>query len=245
MFAKKSFLGYSTLLILILCNAFACDDDGYSLGDFRISIATVVPEGEQSYSLVLDNGDKLLPVATDVYYKPQANQRVFVNYTLLSDRKEGYKHDIKINDIWDILTKPIINLTEQSEDSIVNDPIQVNEFWIGDNYLNASFSFNYGHVKPHAINMVRNTMENEENQSVLELEFRHNSYNSPYNTLFDGFACFNLKPFIQDDRDSIPIVIKYKNWRGDQTYELMYKFNKLNKSSRLMTIPNISSNEYN
>lgn len=245
MFNKNSIIGYTTLFIVILCCAFACEDDGYSLGDFRIGIATVELEDEQSYSLVLDNGDKLLPIATDVYYTPSANQRVFVNYTLLSDRKEGYKHDIKINDIWNILTKPIIELTEQNADSIGNDPIQINEFWIGDNYLNASFSFNYGHVKPHAINMVRNTAASEENQGVLELEFRHNSFNSPYNTLFDGFACFNLKPFIQDDRDSIPIVIKYKNWSGDQTYELMYRYNSLTKSNRLMTIPNISSNEYN
>ena len=105
MFTKKSILGYATLIIVILSSAFACDDnDGYSLGDFRISIATVVPEGQQSYSLLLDNGEKLWPAASDVYYRPSVNQRVFVNYTLLSDKMDGYDHYVKINDIWNVLT---------------------------------------------------------------------------------------------------------------------------------------------
>lgn len=245
MFTKKSILKYSVVFIVILCSAFACEDEGYSLSDFRINIATVIPDGEQSYYLVLDNGEKLLPISTDVLYNPRENQRVFVNYTLLSDNNNGYDHQIKINDIWNILTKPVINLTDQEADNIGNDPIQINEFWIGDDYLNASFSFNYGHVKPHAINLVQNEIAKSQYNDVLELEFRHNSYNSQYNSLFDGFVCFDLKPFRKENRDSIPIIIKYRNWDGDQTYELMYKYNYLNKDGQLRNIPNVSSNEYN
>lgn len=245
MFTKKSILGYTTLLIVILSSAFACSDDGYSLGDFRINIATVVPEGHQSYSLLLDNGKKLWPAATDVYYRPRVNQRVFVNYTLLTDKVDGYDHYIKVNDIWNILTKPVIELTEQNADSIGNDPIKVNDYWIGDNYLNVGFSFNYGNVKPHAINLVQNTTANTEDGGALELELRHNSFNSPYNALFDGFACFNLKPFRQDNKDSIPVIIKYKDWEGDKSLELMYKYNDLNTRALVSIIPNISTNEYN
>ena len=243
MFNKKSIIGYTTLLIIILSSSFACsDNEGYSLGDFRISIATVVPEGATAYSLLLDDGTKLWPAASDVYYSPHANQRVFVNYTLLSDKIEDFDHYIKVNDIWDVLTKSIIELNAENADSIGHDPVRVNEFWIGNNYLNASFSFNFSGVKPHAINMVRDTMDTNEN--IIELEFRHNSYNSESNSLFNGFACFDLKPFRRDDRDSIPIIIKYKDWDGDKTYELMYKYNNMNISSLQMTIPSITSNEY-
>lgn len=246
MFTKKSILGYLSLLLIILSSAFACsDNDGYSLGDFRINIATVVPEGQQSYFLVLDNGDKLWPAASDVYYRPRVNQRVFVNYTILSDKQGDYDYYIKVNDIWNVLTKPIIELTEQNADSIGNDPIKVNEFWIGDNYINASFSFNYGGIKPHAINMVRNTMIDDTDENVLELEFRHNTYNSTNNALFHGFACFDLKPFRQNDKDSIAIIIKAKDWDSEKTFELMYKYNDMNKSAQIMTIPNITSSEFN
>ena len=113
MFTKKSILKYSVIFIVILCSAFACEDEGYSLSDFRINIATVIPDGQQSYYLVLDNGEKLLPVSSDVFYSPRENQRVFVNYTLLSDNNNGYDHQIKVNDIWNILTKPVISLTDK------------------------------------------------------------------------------------------------------------------------------------
>lgn len=244
MFTKKSIIGYATLLIIMLSSAFACsDNDGYSLGDYRISIATVVPENNQLYSLVLDNGDKLWPAASDVYYRPHINQRVFVNYTLLSDKQGDFDHYIKINDIWNILTKPIIELTEQNADSIGNDPVRMNDFWIGDNYLNASFSFNYGRIRPHAINMVINKMEDAKDEDVLMLEFRHNSYNSPSNALYHGFASFDLKPFRQDGKDSIPITIKVKDWDKEKTFKLMYKYNDMNVNRELKSIPNITSNE--
>ena len=242
MFGKKSLVKYTALIILILGSAFACNDnEGYSLGNYRISIATVVPEAG-SYSLRLDNGDMLKVASADVFYRPRVNQRVLVNYTLLSDKSENNDRFIKVNDILNVLTKPVIELTEQNADSIGNDPIKVNQFWIGDNYLNVSFSFNYGGVRPHAINMVQN--ESNKDESVLEFEFRHNSYNSPYNSLYDGFASFDLKPFKEEDIDSIPITIKYKNWDGDKTYKLMYKYNSLNRDATNMKVPNISTYEY-
>ena len=241
----KKAVAYATLLVLILSSAFACsDNDGYSLGDFRINIATVVPEGDTSYYLLLDNGDKLRPSISDVYYSAKANQRVFLNYTILSDTKGNYDYYIKINDIWNILTKPVIELTAANADSIGNDAVKINEFWIGNDYLNASFAFNYGGVRPHAINMVKNMIAPNKDGGFLHLEFRHNSYNSPSNRLFDGFASFDLKRFREEGRDSIPIKIKVKEWNGEKEYNLMYKYNELNKNREVASIPTISSNEY-
>lgn len=226
-------------------SSFACSDsDGYSLGDFRISIATVVPEGEMTYSLLLDNGNKLWPAATDVYYKPYENQRVFVNYTLLSGKMNGFDHYIKVNDIWNVLTKQVIELTEANADSIGNDPVRMNELWIGNHFLNTSFSFNYSGVRPHAINMVQNKMVTNDDGGVLELEFRHNSYNSTSNVLYNGFACFDLRPFRVEGKDSIPIRVMVKDWDGDKEYDLMYRYSELNINRVLKAVPIITSNEY-
>lgn len=241
----KKILIYASLLIIILNSSFACSDsDGYSLDDFRISIATVVSEGDMTYSLLLDNGDKLWPAATDVYYRPKMNQRVFVNYTLVSGAMQGYDHYIKVNDIWDILTKPVIELTEANADSIGNDSVRVNDLWISNDYLNTAFSFNYNGVKPHAINMVQNRMKTEGDAVVLELELRHNSYNSKGNTLFNGFACFDLSPFRVEGEDSIPIKVIVKDFDGEKEYELIYKYVELNKNRVKMAIPIITTNEY-
>ncbi len=238
-------LMYVSLLILIMSSSFACSDsDGYSLGDFRISIATVVPEEGMSYSLILDNGVKLWPAATDVYYRPNMNQRVFVNYTILSDKMQGFDHFIKVNDIWDILTKPVIELTEANADSIGNDPVRLNDLWIGNNFLNTDFAFNYNGMRPHAINMVQNKITTEDDAGVLELELKHNSYNSMSNRLFNGFACFDLKPFRVEGKDSIAIKVKVKDWDGEKEYDLMYKYNEVNNNRTEKSIPSITLNEY-
>lgn len=242
----KRILAYVTLLIIILSSSFACNDnDGYSLGDFRISVATVVPEGGLTYSLLLDNGAKLWPSNTDVLYRPSnKEQRVFVNYTILSGEMGDYDHYIKVNDIWNILTKPVIELNKQNADSIGNDNVRVNDLWIGNGYLNTAFSFNFSGERPHAINMVQNKMIGDEDAGVLELELRHNSFNSMSTALFDGFACFDLKPFREEGKDSIPITIKVKDWKGNKEYKLMYRYNEPNRSRLEATFPSITTNEY-
>ena len=242
----KKILAYTSLMVIILIGAISCNDrEGYSLGEFRVSIATVIPETDMSYYLLLDNGNKLRPSASDVYYKPHANQRVIVNYTILSDKLDQYDHYVKINDIWNILTKPIIELNKQNADSIGNDAVKVNDIWIGNHYLNASFAFNYNGFRPHAINMVQNMQVANTNDGALVLEFRHNSYNSPYNRLLDGFASFDLKPFRKEGMDSIPITIKVRGFNGDKEFKVMYRYNAPTTYNQIeAAIPNISSNEY-
>lgn len=241
----KKIFTYVTLLVIAFSSFIACSDsDNYSLNNYRINIATVTPEGNQSYSLLLDNGTKLWPAAGNIYYKPRLNQRVFINYTILSDKMNGYDHYIRVNDMWDILTKPVIKLTAENADSIGHDPIRVENLWIANHYLNAEFSFNYGGVRPHAINLVQNFQQEHEVKDTLKLEFRHNSYNSYSDRLFRGLASFDLKPFRQEDKDSIPIQIKVKDWKGEQTYKLMYKYNGSNNVKSESSIPNITSSEY-
>lgn len=229
---------------VVSCN----EDNGYSLGNFRVSIATVELEGNNAYSLTLDNGKRLWPAASNINYRPKENQRVFVNYTLLSDAREGYDHFIKVNDIWDILTKESIDLTAANVDSIGNDPVKLDGMWIGNGFLNVHFFFNYGGGKPHAINLVNNTLSNNSvSNDTIFLEFRHNAYNSSSSRLFEGFACFDLKPFQKIDADSVIFSVKVKDWGKEKNYSLVYRYkgNDLRSVEDETTItPIILSNEY-
>ena len=88
------------------------DDDSYSLDDMWVAVATVVPQGDNSYYLRLDNGETLWPAATNYpNYKPNVDQRAYVNFTILGDSTQsnlgGYAYYVKVNAIHDILTKPI------------------------------------------------------------------------------------------------------------------------------------------
>jgi hypothetical protein len=194
---------------------------------------------------LLDDGTLLWPAATAVIYHPTYNQRVFLNYTILSGPQDGYDHYIKVNDIWNILTKQIIELNTQNEDSIGNDPVKTNAVWVGGDYLNVSFMFNYGGVQPHAINLVKNTLSPDETPGVTELEFRHNAYGSESERLYEGFVCFELKPLRVNDTDSVKLSVKVKEMTGETTYDVVYRYNQAAPEALSeMPIPVISSDEY-
>lgn len=243
---KSKFLGIGIFLFLLV--AVSCNkNDGYSLGKFQVDIATVKKVGtDNSYSLILDNGKSLWIAASDVWYKPVDNQRVFVNYTLLSGEIDGYDHFVKVNAIWNILTKGVIDLTTENADSIGHDPININAVWVGSDFLNIDFMFNYGGVRPHAINLVKNLSDFDDNADTIELEFRHNSYNSQSNRLLEGLASFNLKPLQRNDVDLVKIKVKVKTWDGQKTYDVVYKYNNeaINATHYETPVLVVSSDEY-
>ena len=231
------------VLTVVSCNK----KDEHSLGEFHIDIATVIPVGERGYLLMLDNGKQLWPAATDVHYLPVGNyQRVFVNYTTLSDEQGGYDHYVKVNDIWDILTKKIIEQTPQNVDSIGDDPVTINDAWVGNDYLNIDFMFNYGGVRPHSINLVIDSLHPDVTPDTLELEFRHNAYGSLSPRLYEGFVCFDLKPLQRTDTDSVQLTIKAKEGNGAKIFNVVYRYNQAALQGKIAEtpIPVVSSNEY-
>lgn len=233
--------------MFFLFAAFSCNNkDEHSLGAFRIDIATVMAGNENTYSLLLDNGKRLWPAASDAGYMPVDSQRVFVNYTTLSGEKDGYDHYVKINDIWNILTKKIIGITPENADSIGHDPVKINAVWVGGDYLNVDFMFNHGGIRPHAINLVENPLSSHATPGAVDLEFRHNAYNSSNSRLSEGFVCFNLKPLQNRESDSVKLTIKVKDWDAEKKYTVVYKYNQPATQGKMAEtpIPVVSSNEY-
>lgn len=214
------------LVIGVLFSAFlfnSCndDDDGYSLGNVWGSIATVQPlsEGSNSFSLVLDDGTTLWPAANHVpWYKPKANQRAVVYYTILSDQFQGYDHAIMVRDIADILTKyPAEDLgDEENDEKYGNDPVKIYDIWIGDGYLNVWFGFNYGGKTKHFINLV----QREDSIMPYNFEFRHNAYDDTGNIGQKGIAAFNLSAL--NPEEEVTLTIKVNTFEGDKEYTVKY-----------------------
>lgn len=219
--------GLNLLLLMLLFLSFtSCDDDGYSLGDLYVSLATVEPLSENSYYLVLDNG-KTMWDATGFPYKPKSDQRVIAYYTILSDGKDGdkYNYYIKIRGIQEILTKKVIDLTEANQDSIGNDPVKISRYWIGDDYLNMEFSYDRSGNKTHYINLVNNTLEEADPEGRMKLEFRHNANEDPQRNRIDGIVAFDLRPYKTEGKDSVEFLIKVNDFDGEKEYKIVYKFN--------------------
>ncbi|NDW09773.1 NigD-like protein [Dysgonomonas sp. 520] len=223
---KSSFI-LGVMLFMTILMFSSCDDDDYSLDDFYIDLATVSPIGDsKSFYLILDDKTTLIPVAPlNINYTPKANQRVYIDYTLLSDSYEDYDHAIKINYISNILTKDvsIINTDTQS-DSLGYDPIQVKSVWFGDDYLNFRFAFRYNH-KTHFVNLVENKLREYDDDGKIHLELRHNAYEDEQYKDGIGLGAFDIRPYIAryPEAESIGFVIHVQEEKGEEKiYERNY-----------------------
>ena len=231
---KSSFiLGVVSLMVLFAFNS--CDDDNDSLDSFRIELATVNPvsEGGNSFYLTRDDKKTLVPM-NSVNYKPKDNQRVYLNYTILSDAYDGYDHAIRINQMFNVLTKEVPAIsTKQENDSIGNDRIHVSSAWLGDDYINVEFGYKFFN-EVHFINLIDNQLADYEDDGKVHLEFRHNAYRDSQAQWGYGWAAFNIRPYLKEykDEDKITFVIHYTNLNGDtKKHEIEYKKTDVNTSA--------------
>lgn len=195
---KRLNLLYLLILLLTATPVLqSCDDDGYSLGDFIVEMATVHVVGGDTFYLELDNGETLWPAAPIIHsYKPVEGQRVIADYTLLSDQFQGYDHAIKINSLYDILTKGVEELTANNEEEFGNDPIKVENMWIGGNYLNIRFVFRIPENQKHRVSLVKaadGSFTDEE--GYVNLEFRYNDYDDTSNYLRRSYVSYYLNTY--------------------------------------------------
>jgi hypothetical protein len=221
-FLRKLFLAGLLLLFIAACN----NDDGYSLGNFRISIGNVEnPERDRAFYINLDNGKRLWTAASAYAdYRPKDGTRILANYTILSDAENStYDHDVKLNEVYEVLTKPIFEITPETEDSIGNDPVEVRQMWIGRDYLNVEFVY-YGAYRTHFINLVPAEMKNPEEGHVY-LEFRHNANNDSPRMLYGGYVSFELG-LLKENADAgklmLHVFVKESNYTTKE-YKLEYK----------------------
>lgn len=228
---------YVLILLLPLLAFMSCDnDDGYSLDDFWVGMATVDnPEGGPYFYLTLDDNEKLWIVATNLLnYRPQTGQRILADFTILNDKPEGsaYDHDVRLNDAYNVLTKRVIDITPAMQDSIGNDPIQIRDVWVGSDYINIRFLYQWGN-RQHMLNLVRDVSK-EYNDGRVHLEFRHNAYEDTQNRTAGGLVSFDAKPLQRlTTGDELPLTIHVRTGESqERTYDLTYEFGEESDSNR-------------
>lgn len=211
------------LLLLSITVLTSCDENQSSLGDFRVDMATCIPL-DDSYYLLLDNGKRLRPVASEFPYRPTEKQRVFVNYTLLDDDADSMYLSIKVNEMWSVLTKDIVIRQSNNADSLGHDPIEINSLWVADDYLHISFMFNYGGGQPHAINLVSDGPIRLTPDGEYHLTFTHHAYGSAATShLSEGLVCFDVRDLLPDGEEPVSLVIHYTD-NDYQPRELRVKY---------------------
>lgn len=219
------------------------DDDGYSLDKYWVSMATIDnPSNDSYYFLNLDNGEKLWTAANAIpWYKPKTGQRIFANYTLLSDGNGSYDHDIKLNGAYEVLTKPIITLTEANQDSIGNDPLRVIDAWVGSDYLNIEFEYP-GYNKTHMVNLVKSDLFDNTGDAV-NLEFRQNGFGDQSVYWLRGIVSFKIDELQQEGLTSKKIKVSSVDDKGNvNTFEVVYDWSKNTEKAKSISPESFKAN---
>ena len=206
------------------------DDDNYSLDKGWVSVATLTPLNDDSFYLTLDDGTTLFRAAGDYYtrYYPEKRQRAQVNFTILGDDYSGYDHAIRLNRVDTILTKSIAKDLGVAENDAVygKDVISIeeNRVWVGDDFLNFFFKFNYTlGSRKHFINLIPADPTGED---PYFLEFRHNAYGDTSGDEGAGLVAFDLLSLPDTEGKEVTLKIKIKTREGEKIIEKKYHSGK-------------------
>jgi len=233
---KILFLLFAGLFVAFTgCNE---DDDSYSLGDIWLGFGIV--ENAESFKIVMDNGDILLPVAFAGYYQGYENEkhqshpivkagdRVLVNYTVLDDKLNAdgkvEAYYVKVNSAEKILMKGILEITEENEDSIGNDPIIVMDHWVSNNLLNLKLKY-WGQQKVHFINLVKEPGQLTAAKQPFLLELRHNDNDDNESIPYISFVSFQLDSLEVAGTDTITFKVSSTDYDGNTvTFTKGYRY---------------------
>lgn len=234
------------LFILVAIIVFgSCVDHQKENYNHYTDIATIENASQQtSFFMKMDNDTRLKTIASSIaYYRPKDGQRVIANYSILSTPadSETYRYNVKLNDVYEILTKGIFKLTPETMDSIGNDPIRLHDMWIGGEYLNVEFSYP-GYNRVHYINLISDSTKTYTDNRV-HLEFRHNA-NDDYPSYSKwGMVSIDLRSLKATViADSVNLTIHVKEFAAgstDKSYNMTYRFGSQASTigSRSLIIP--------
>ncbi len=228
---KKVILGILTGFMFIATGCFE-DEDGYSLNDMWVGFGMVeqISSDPVEYRITMDNGDVMIPMAagysTPWYYQGthdsgsrlKTGDRVLMNYTVIGDYTDDEgnveSYYIRINSIKQVLLKDILDITEENQDSIGNDPVIVKDCWMTDSLLNFEIKY-WGRYEIHFINLVKAPGELTEADQPIELELRHNDNGDTKDIPYAAYVSFNLRELQIAELDSVQFRITSTDYDGD------------------------------
>ncbi len=226
---KKLLFFLMTGILLSLLPGCNMHDDEYSLSNAWVGFGLIqIDSGDQSFTIVMDDGEVLFPVTHSGYWNEvQNNERVLTNFTILGNKQNPDHNEyyyVKINSLRKILYKGIMDITPAIEDSIGNDPILVKDKWVKNNMLNFELQYRGGN-KIHYINLVKQPGAINLNDGPVVLELRHNSKGDTERIPLSALVTFDLSTLKVQGENRTPFKIIAKGFDGDDfEYTGEYKY---------------------
>lgn len=231
-----------SILISIICILLAggiltsCEDDGYSLDKFYVSVVTVKPEGGNQYYLQLDNGQTLYPISGNPIDKEVKQMRAIANYTIVGDSMLGYSHAVIPHLLIPILTKAPTVLNAATADSLGHAPIRLLNYGIADDYLHIHFAIPAAYGSVHFLNLAKNDTVGKDNY----YELTHNAFNIP-GPLREGIVAFDLREIKSSQTSPYEFTLKAQDQEG-KTTEFTIVYDWQGSNSTMFSVLNMDVN---
>jgi hypothetical protein len=238
---KKNGLVFLLGLLFIVSGCLD-DEEGYSLNDIWIGFGMIeqVNSDPVEYRIVMDNGNVLVPLASAYnlpwYYmgthdpesRLKTGDRVLLNYTVIGDDGANgeniSEYYIRVNSVKKVLLKGILDITEENQDSIGNDPLIVREAWMAGGLLNFEVKY-WGRYEVHYLNLVKQPGGLTAADQPIELELRHNANGDLEDIPYSAHVSFNLDQIQIEGLDSVQFRITATDYEGEQfEYEGTYNY---------------------
>ncbi|MBE9487571.1 MAG: hypothetical protein IMY73_00135 [Bacteroidetes bacterium] len=210
---------YLAVLLLLPFTVIGCNNNDDYQTEY-ISLGSVDRETTGDFLLKLDDGELVRPLSFNS--DAENGKRILMTFVYENDYAESavIDHDVRLTGFSWVLTKDIIDLTNDNKDEVGNDPfVGIEGIDTGGGYINVYFCF-LADYEQHLINMVENKIEDSSSTSTdeINLEFRQNAHGETAGYEYLGLASFPIKKYIDKavGKDKITFNIKVKLYNGQE-----------------------------
>ena len=224
----------------------ACSKGDNGVIVYRTFVTVENPDSVKTFYMKTDAG--LLFYTQTNSFIPAHRSRLIIDFIVEEEMPKGsdYNYEVKITDYNNVLTKEIITITPEMQDSIGNDPIAISNLWIASDYLSMEFMvYTSNSNTKHLINLVADTSKHYDDDA-LHFELRHNAYKDQEYYRGWSYASFNLLPLKEAATgDSLTFVIHSKEHGNvEKTQTIGYKFSTEPDKSPKLKSYNISNSSF-
>ncbi len=215
---KKTGILFFIVAMLVL--AVSCKKDAESKANYSsIGMLTIKTD---STIIETDAGQRLWVKNPSIIGSGiKDKDRVLIDFTTTNETlPTNIDYTIEITFIQKVLLKPVTILTPALEDSVGNDPFQVNSMWLAKDFLNLDFAY-YGGTAKHYIHLIR--AEGALRTDTIDMEIRHNENEDTGNSSLYSFVSFDLTSLRNDVADSVKLRIKSKEY-NDRTFQAIFTY---------------------
>ena len=218
---KKYFVSSFSITAIILALV-SCSLETQENEVSLIHLGVVSGNTPSSFLIETDGGKILKPLQFPVNYEIVDGTRILAGYVIVNTvADQNHDYTVRIDFIQNVLTKNIVHANQTVRDTLANDPIQIMNVWIGNNFLNVDFVFE-GNNQPHFFNLVLDPLK-QDTPGHIALDFHHDANQDAPIRQFRGLASFRIQELQVAGSDSINILFRARDTQF-QPRRLVYRY---------------------